>query len=259
MKNKIIVWVVVCALMGLDLAPSALAQTSQVGPSGPASAQVPQFLEFSLKVVKQMESATFNPAISPFNQGVDVSASPSFDFGNLSPVYDTNPASPTYGQFLFMRGRYFYYVLMIASTSGRRYKITEKGQQLVGPSGALMPNEAVFLVPEYQWQDLLGGVIQGAPPGSAFLGPVVAATSTTGTTEQLVYQSDNSGLGRIVRAIVAISGPLAGDTKPSNWSLGINGTSGQGTKQTFASWKPVTPDQVSGAYSGTITFTLTLN
>jgi hypothetical protein len=259
MKNKIIVWVVVCALMGLDLVPAALAQTTQAGPSGPASAQVPQFLEFSLKVVKQMDSTTFNPSTSPFDQGVDVSASPSFNFGNLSSVNDTNPASATFGQFLFMRGRFFYYVLMIAATSGRRYKITEKGQQLVGPAGASLPNEAVLLVPEYQWQDQLGGVIQGAPPGSAFIGPVTAATSTSGTTEQLVYQSDNNGLGRIVRAIVAISGPSAGDTKPSNWSLGVNGSSGQGTKQSFASWKPVTPDQVSGAYSGTVTFTLTLN
>ena len=259
MRKKIVVCLVVCAFLAMDVAPLCYAQTSATGPGGPASASVPQFLEFSMKVVKRMDSATFNPLISPFDQGTDVSTSPSFNFGNLSKVMDTNPASLTFGQFLYMRGQYFYYVLMLASTSGRRYMITESGTQLSGPGGAKIANESVLMVPDYQWQDTIGGADQLAPPTGASVGPVTAATSTTGATQSLVYQSDNGGLGRIVRAIVGISGPVAGTTSPTNTSQGTNGTSPQGTPQSFTAWKPITPDQVSGAYSGTITFTLTLN
>ncbi|GEM_PF-731614 len=259
MRKKIVVCLVVCAFLAMDVAPLCYAQTSVTGPGGPASASVPQFLEFSLKVVKRMDSTTFNPTISPFNQGTDVSTSPSFNFGNLAPVTDTNPASPTFGQFLYMRGQFFYYVLMIASTSGRRYMINESGTQLTGPGGARIANESVLLVPDYQWLDTVGGVAQLAPPTGASVGPVTAATSTTGTTQSLVYQSDNGGLGRLVRAVIAISGPAAGSTSPTNSSLGTNGTTPQGTPQSFTAWRPITPDQTSGSYSGTITFTLTLN
>ena len=267
MTKKMIVWVIVCALVGLDLAPASLAQTTAPGPTGQATATVPSFLEFSMKIVKQMDTTTFNSTISPFSQGVDVSASPTFAFGNLSPVYDTTPSSPTYGQLLYMSGRYFYYVLMMAATSGRRYKITEKGTQLAGTGGALLPNESVLMVPDYQWQDTIGGVAQLAPPGGSYLGPVGPATSTSGAVEQLVYQSGNAtsdpltsvALSRIFRAIIVIGGPNAGDTYPSNWTLGYNGTAGQGTKQSYSGWKPVTPNQASGAYTGSITFTLTLN
>ncbi|MFH0940246.1 MAG: hypothetical protein V1840_00120 [Candidatus Omnitrophota bacterium] len=259
MRKKIVVCLVMCAFLALEVAPLCYAQTSVTGPGGPASASVPQFLEFSLKTVKKMTSTSFDPTISPFLQGTDVSLSPSFDFGNLSKVTDTNPISTTFGQFLYMRGQYFYYVLMIASTSGRRYIITESGTQLTGPGGAKIANESVLLVPDYQWQDVVGGVAQGAPPSGASVGPVTAATSTTGATQSSVYQSDLGGLGRLVRAVVAISGPAAGSTSPTNTSLGTNGSSPQGTPQSFTAWKPITSDQVSGSYSGTVTFTLTLN
>lgn len=262
MKKRIVVCLVMCAFLALEVAPLCYAQTSATGPGGPASASVPQFLEFSMKVVKRMDSATFDPLISPFDQGTDVSASPSFNFGNLSKVTDTNPLSTTFGQFQYMRGQFFYYVLMIASTSGRRYMITESGTQLSNTAnGAKIANESVLLVPDYQWQDKIGGVAQsttGLPTG-AFVGPVTAATSTTGATQATVYQSDTGGLGRIVRAVVVIGGPAAGSPYPTNTSLGTNGSSPQGTPQSFAAWKPITPDQPSGSYSGTITFTLTLN
>ena len=261
MKKKIIVCLVMCAFLAMEAAPLSFAQTSVTGPGGPASASVPQFLEFSMKIVKRMDSATFDPNISPFSQGTDVSSSPSFNFGTLAKVIDTNPASPTFNQLLYMRGQYFYYVLMIATTSGRRYIITESGTQLVGPGGATIANESVLLVPDFQWQDTIGGVPQGGGVFSsgASVGPVRAATSTTGSTQSTVYQSDTGGLGRIVRAIVAISGPAAGSTSPTNTSQGTNGSSPVGTPQSFTAWKPVTPDQASGSYTGTVTFTLTLN
>ncbi len=244
MKNRLIVWAVICALAGFNVAP-LYAQTSTTGPSGSSSASVPQFLEFSLSRVVKMDPSAGQT--NPFTQGT-IQTTPSFDFGNLTKVNDAS------GNFLYMRGQFYYYVLLIASTSGRQYKITETGTQLSGPGGALLPKEAVLLVPDYQWQDLLGGVAQGAPPGGAFVGPVNSACNTN----SLVYQSDTAGLGRLVRAIVAITGPAAGSSFPSNYSLGFNGSTGQGTLQQYTSWKPITPDQVGGAYSGTMTFTLVL-
>ena len=257
MRKNIIVGVVLCAFLSLELAPVINAQTSTPGPTGSATAQVPQYLEFTLKTVKRMSVA--NGDADPFTQGTDISSSPTFSFGNLVKVTDTNPSSLTFGQFLFMRGEFFYYVLMIAATSGRRYKITESGDQLTGPLGATIPKESVLLVPDYQWLDKLGGVAQGAPPGTAVLGPVASATS--GATENLVYQSDNNGLGRLLRSILAISGPPASAPAgvPFNFSLGTNGSTGQGTRQDFTQWKPITQDQPSGSYSGAIRFTLTLN
>lgn len=248
MKKKLLVWALVCSFMSLNLAPMVSAQTSATGPSGSATATVPQFLEFTLRTVKRMSVAAGDT--NPFTQGTDVSASPSFNFGTLSKQLD-----PTTGSFLYMRGEFFYYVLMIAATSGRRYKISETGTQLTGTGGATLPRESVLLIPDYQWQDLLGGVAQGAPPGTALVGALTSASNT----DSLVYQSDATGLGRLVRAIVAITGPAAGAAAPFNYSLGYNGSIGQGTRQDYTLWRPITPDQAGGSYSGTITFTLVLN
>ncbi len=249
MKTRMIVWVVLCAFMSLNLAPAIYGQTSTPGPSGTATVTVPQFLEFTLRKVVRMSVAAGDT--NPFTQGTDVSASPSFNFGTLSKQTDVS------GNFLFMRGEFFYYVLMIASTSGRRYKITETGSLLTSTSGATIPRESVLLIPDYQWLDQLGGVAQGAPPGTASVGPVTSACNT----ESLIYQSDNGGLARLVRAILAISGPAAGAPAgvPFNFSLGTNGATGQGTRQDFTAWRPVTTDQASGPYTGTMQFTLTLN
>lgn len=246
MKKRLIVWTVVCALLALETAPMTYAQTSAAGPTGSATAQVPQFLEFTLSRVVRMSVAAGDT--NPFTQGT-ILTTPAFNFGTLARVTDAQ------GNFLFMRGEFFYYVLMIAATSGRRYKITETGTQLTGPGGVLLPRESVLLVPDYQWLDQLGGVAQGAPPGTAQVGPVVSASNT----DSLVYQSDNAGLGRLVRTVIAISGPAAGSSFPFNYSLGFNGAVGQGARQDFTAWRAIGPDQTSGAYSGQITFTLVLN
>lgn len=245
MKKGLIIWVAVCAFLALNVASPATAQTTVDGPSGPASATVQSFLEFSLAQVVQMSVA--NGDTDPFAQGT-IQTTPSFDFGELSPQTDAS------GKFLYMRGEYFYYVLMIAASSGREYKITETGSQLTGPGGATIPRESVLLIPDYQWLDELGGVAQDAPPGTAQVGPAASACNT----DSLVYQSDTNGASRLVRAILAISGPPAGATYPFNWSGGYDGSVGQGSMQEYTSWKPVGADQVAGDYTGTITFTLTL-
>lgn len=264
MIKKVIVWVIVCAFLGLDLAPAAFAQSTP-GPGGTSSATVIQLLEFSLKTVKKMRSGIDT---DPFNQGTDVSGSPNFTFGNLSKVTDTTVGSSTFGQFLYMRGEFFYYVLMIAATSGRKYKITETGSALTGPNGATLPLGSVMLVPDYQWQDQAGIVGSTttallAPPGSAFVGPITSAC----LSNSMIYQSDSAGQGRLVRAVIGIGGPSSGSV-PFNFSLGTNGSTGQGVQQNFdgtlagqsgIKWTPVTPDQVAGTYNGTITFSLVLD
>ncbi len=246
MKRGMMIWMVMCAFLALNVAPLAMAQTTAVGPSGTASATVQSTLEFSLAQVVQMSVA--NGDTDPFTQGT-IQTTPSFNFGKLSALKDNQ------GNFLYMHGEYFYYVLMIAASSGRRYKITETGSQLTGPGGATIARESVLLVPDYQWQDKLGGVAQGAPPGMAQVGPVTSACNT----DSLVYQSDSAGGSRLVRAIIAISGPAAGSKYPYNYSGGYNGSAGQGTKQEYTAWKAIGADQTAGTYTGTITFTLVLN
>jgi hypothetical protein len=247
MMKKILAMVMVCAMMGLQLASVGYAQTTAVGPSGSSSASVPSFLEFSLSQVVKMDPDAGDT--DPWTQGT-VQTSPSFDFGTLIPVKD-----PVTNATLYMRGQFYYYVLLLASTSGRKYKITETGTQLVGPGGATIAKESVFMAPDYQWLDKLGTASQLGPPNGAVLGPVASAC----LTDSLVYQSGTTGDSRIVRAVLAIGGPQAGDTVPANYSLGHNGSAGQGTKQLMSTWKPITGSQKSGDYTGTMTFTLVLN
>lgn len=245
--KKIMSWVILAAFLSLNLTSAAYAQ-SVPGPSGPATAEVGEFLEFAFSKVYKMSVAEGDS--DPFTDGTEL-LSPDFNFGQLSEVTDIDD------KFLYMQGEFFYFVMMIATTSGRRYKITETGTAMTGPGGATLPTNSVLLIPDYQWKDqLVVGVDQGAPPGSAFVG---SATTASGT-ESLVYQSDDAGLSRMVRGAISIAGPPAGGaTKPQNYSLGHNGPDGQGSLQEFGAWEPVTQDQPAGSYDGTITFTLTLD
>jgi len=256
MLKRTIIMVAVAALLTVGAVPLSWAQTTAAGPTGSAKANVPYLLEFSMNIVKKMDST--QGETDPWNQGVAVNpASVGFDFGQLQPLYDTDTASPTYGQFLYMKGQYYYYVLLLAATAGRRYKITETGTQLTGAGGSLA-RESVLLVPDYNWQDKLGGVAQGGPPSGAYLGSVASATPVS---ESLVYQSDVNGVSKIVRAVVAITGPAKGATYPSNWTLGYDGANpgSGGSQQFYTSWKPVTQAQKGGDYTGSVTFTLVLN
>jgi hypothetical protein len=245
MIKRVVVAMIVFVLAGMQVVPLGYAQTSATGPSGQASATVNTSLEFSLARVVRMESGVDT---DPWNEGT-IMTTPSFNFGALVPVEDTD------GTLLYMRGTYFYYVLMSAATAGRRYAIRETGGQLTSGSRTL-PRESVLLYPDYQWADQLGGVAQGAPPGTASVGAVTTASAT----DSLVYQSDTLGQSRIVRAILAISGPAAGFTYPTNYSRGHDGLGvGQGTQQQYTSWKPIGLDQAAGTYTATMTFTLVLN
>jgi hypothetical protein len=253
MSKKMVVWTIVFAFLSMGLAPLSYAQTSVAGPTGGSSVEVPSYLEFSYAKVVRMD-ADANET-DPFNEGTDISAAPDFDFGMLREVLDTDNV------FQYMRGQYYYYVLFIATTSGRPYRITETGTQLSG-AGTTIARESVLLNPLYMWADALtqdsygNWIAQGAPPSGATVGPITTACSSTPST---VYEDTNLGAARLVRAAIAIAGPAAGQTAPTNYSRGYDGSgNGQGSTQTYTAWKPVTKDQTTGTYNGQITFTLTL-
>jgi hypothetical protein len=245
MRKKTMVMVVLAAFLSTIGAPMTFAQVG--GPSGTATVAVPSFLEFGMQNVYRLVSGGGG---NPFTDGTLISPA-AFNFGTLSAQNDAQ------GNFLYMKGQYYFVVIMIATTSGRRYKITERGDQLHTAGGVLMARESVLLIPDYIWVDQLGGVAQGAPPAGASVGSVTTACSST---DSLVYQSDGGGLGRMVRGIIAITGPGAGATYPTNYSLGHDGDGvGQGTPQQYTAWRAVTKDQPTGTYTGSMTFTLTLN
>lgn len=245
MVKRVVVAIMVFVLAGLQVVPMGYAQTSATGPSGQASATVPAYLEFVLSRVVRMDP---NVDSDPWNDGT-IMTTPSFNFGGLLPVEDAD------GNLQYMRGTYYYYVLLMAATSGRRYAIRETGGQLTSGTRTI-PRQSVLLYPDYQWADMLGESAQGAPPGTATVGSVTTACAT----DSLVYQSDTTGASRIVRAILAITGPAAGDDYPTNYSRGHDGLGvGQGTAQQYTSWLPIGYDQYPGTYAATFTFTLVLN
>ncbi len=252
MKKIALSFVVMLVVLGLAVSPELFAQTPVTSVGGTATVTVDPVLEFTVHKIMRMSDPA---ATNPWTQGTEVT---SFDFGPLVKV--TNASN----QFLYMRGTNYFVVILLVTSSGRRYYIKESAGLLTSGTNTI-PAESVLLIPDYQWQDeFIWGAgasdraYQGAMPAGAVLGPVTSATKGTGVTST-VYSSDPAGLGRYVRAIVTIGGPKAGDTWPVNYSQGYNGTVAQGTKQTeYTAWKPVTPDQPNGSYTGTITFTVTL-
>ncbi len=245
MVKRVVTALMVLLLVSLQVVPAGFAQTSATGPSGQASATVPSYLEFVLSRVVRMESGVDS---DPWQDGT-VMTTPSFNFGSLVPVKDQD------GKLLYMRGTYYYYVLLMAATSARRYAIRETGGQLTSGTRTI-PRSSVLLVPDYQWGDEIGAVAQGAPPGTASVGSVTSACNT----DSLVYQSDATGLSRIVRAVIGIGGPGAGLDYPTNYSRGTDALGvGQGTMQQYTTWTPIGYDQPSGTYTATFTFTLVLN
>ncbi len=242
MKKRMIAMVVICAFAVLGLSQDAF---SQVTKTGGASVVVPQFMEFSMADVYKMESADGADA-DPWTDGVKITGTPSFDFGELSAQTDDGTST---GRFLYMKGTYYYYVMMIASTSGRQYYVSSSGTGFTGIENAIV------LVPDYQWLDeLTEDVPQGAPPTGSRVGTAVSVVGAS----HLVYQSGSAGLGRLVRAVVGILGPLEGEKLPFSCYSGHNGETEQGARLSFTNWKPVTKDTPGGSYSGTISFTLTL-
>ena len=247
MLRKLIIGAIVCNFMFMLLSVisttdnSLVAQTTTI--NGAAYATVPQVLELVSGGIREI------PADAPSDANPwDYPAVTEMNFGQL-----------TYNSTLgYMTGDYSYTTLMIPVTSGRPYRVTVTGGPITGPGN--FTKNALLNIPDYQYLDefVYGNtaVAQGAMPAGAFCGPV---SSVVGTNT--VYEDGGAeGEARIVRGIVAISGPPVGESYPVNYSRGHNGATPDpsGTKQEFTAWEPLTIDTRDGDYQCDITYTLNL-
>lgn len=218
-----------------NMLPSSFAANTTI--DGPASAHVDGILELQSGGIRKIPANTtgvVNPWLFP--------NSTTFDFGSL--VFDSTQG--------YYTGQFYYTTLMIPVSSGRPYKITEFGTALTGANSTIQSN-GFLQIPDYNEADQLGGVAQGSI-GDARCSP---PSSAVGTHD--VYVAGLTGAVRIVRGIIAISGPPVGETKPTNYDKGHDATgAGVGTKQQFAGWLPVDQNTRAGDYSSSVTYTLSL-
>ena len=145
----------------------------------------------------------------------------SFNFGTLTK--DT-----TYG--IWTSDRYFS-VFLLASTSGRDYRMQQTCTNFLSGSQSL--NDSLIMTPDYQTADeIVDGTAQGSMPGGDSLGSASLAVGVN----KVIYNG-NAGLSRIVRAYYGLATGAASEP---------------------AGAEPITADQVSGTYTGTITFSVVL-
>ena len=144
----------------------------------------------------------------------------SIDFGTLS-WNDINN--------IWVANEYFT-VFLIANSSGRAYRIQQSSLGLA--SGGADLNNNLLMTPDYQENDELGGNPQGAMPAGDSLG---AADLAFGINKA-IYNGD-AGLSRIIRCYYGLATGAPGEP---------------------AGAEPIISDQLSGAYTGTITFSLVL-
>jgi len=210
-------------------------------------ASVPQYLEINA-ILRTVE---YDSQLGEYDINWDSSPS-SLSFGTLVEVEDDN------GDFSYMAGSNAYAVVMYPITSGRAYTIVQTGSVLQDSQGNIIPNAAYVMKPDYQNQDLLGTAQQGSMPTGASL----AAPQSAVGNNHAVYTSDASGTAKVIRAFLAITGPDA-NGNIMNYSRGHSGSSGVGVAQYYhgngqTNWSPVTKNQPSGSYSGSVTFTINL-
>ena len=143
------------------------------------------------------------------------------DFGTLTK--DT-----TYG--IWTPEKYFT-VFLLASTSGRPYRIQQSCTSFL--SGTKSLNTSLIMTPDYESLDeIVEDESQGSMPSGDSLGSAALAVGVN----KVIY-TGNAGLSRIVRAYYGLA----------------TGDSGEPSGA-----EPITADQVSGTYSGTVTFSVVL-
>lgn len=145
----------------------------------------------------------------------------SLDFGTL--VFDD-----TYN--IWTATKYFT-VFLLAASSGRPYRIqqTNTGFAL----GITNLNNNLIMTPDYQAGDeIISGTAQGSMPSEDSYG-----AKTLALGDNKVVYNGNSGKSRIVRARYGLA----------------TGDSGEPSGA-----EPITGDQLSGTYTGTITFSVVL-
>ena len=158
------------------------------------------------------------PGVDPYGQGSGDATS--LDFGILvfSDTYDIWTASK------------YFTVFLLAASSGRAYRIEQTNTGFVLGSTTLDNN--LIVTPDYQSGDMIAGTAQGAIPSGDNFGN----ESLSLGTNKVIYNG-TSGLTRIARAYYGLATGETGEPSGA---------------------KPITGDQVSGTYTGTITFSVVL-
>ncbi|MBD3264720.1 MAG: hypothetical protein GF375_06430 [Candidatus Omnitrophica bacterium] len=124
----------------------------------------------------------------------------------------------------------YFTVFLVANSSGRAYRIQQSCSGFA--MGGSNLNDSLTMSPDYQAADELGGSAQGSMPSGDSLG---SSTLAVGTNK--VIYNGNAGLARIVRAYYGLATGAGGDPAGS---------------------EPITGDQPSGTYNGTITFSVVI-
>ena len=176
-------------------------------------AVVPEQLDLAVTVRKVPASQ------EPYGPGS--SEVSSIDFGTLA-FDDTNN--------IFVSNDYFS-VFLVATTSGRAYRIQQTNNGVISTGGGDLNNNLV-LTPDYQAADEIGGNPQGTLPGGDSLG---SAQLSFGAGK--VIYNGNAGLSRRVRAYYGIATGAAGEP---------------------AGAEPITTNKLAGTYTGTVTFSVVL-
>ncbi len=206
--KKMIAALVMCSLVSAGIVSFA-ATTASVG----VQATVPQELELT----SWIRSAP--PGVDPYGSGS--ADATSLNFGTLTK--DT-----TYG--IWTADKYFT-VFLLASTSGRDYRIQQTCTNFLSGSQSL--NDSLIMTPDYQSAD---EIVSGTPQGSMPTGDSLGSADLAVGVNKVIYNG-NAGNSRIVRSYYGLA----------------TGASGEPTDA-----EPITGDQVSGTYDGTVTFSVVL-
>ena len=201
---------------------AALVLISLVGSASICPAATTASVGVTATIPQQLELSSWirhaPPGIDPYGTGSGDATS--LNFGTL--VYDD-----TYG--IWKATKYFT-VFLLAASSGRKYRIqqTNTGFSL----GSTNLNNSLIVTPDYQTGD---EIVTGTPQGS--IGTDSYGTKSLALAVNKVIFNGNSGKSRIARAYYGLATGETGEPSGA---------------------EPITTDQVSGTYTGTITFSAVL-
>jgi len=196
---------------------------SLVGSANICSAGTTASVGVQATVPQQLELSSWiryaPPGVDPYGSGSGDATS--LDFGTL--VFDD-----TYN--LWTASKYFT-VFLLATSSGRPYRIEQTNTGFALGSTTLDNN--LIVTPDYQSGDeIVSGTSQGAIPSGDSFGTKSLALGTN----KVIYNG-TSGLARIARAYYGLATGEPGEPSGA---------------------EPITGDQVSGTYAGTVTFSVVL-
>jgi len=158
------------------------------------------------------------PGVDPYGTGSGNATS--LNFGTL--VYDNANG-------IWTATKYFT-VFLLASSSGRPYRIQQTNSGF--SKGSTNLNNSLIVTPDYIAED---EIVTGVPQGS--IGTDSYGSKSLALAVNKVIYNGNTGRARIARAYYGLATGETGEPSGS---------------------EPITGDQVSGTYSGTITFTVAL-